>query len=95
MLTHISIAWFTNTAGSSARLAYEAAHSAPPQEPTTVPLGLAGFAGDYSGVRRFAERDHANIVQWNQYPELGGHYATHLEPEIMRDDIRGFFRAFG
>jgi pimeloyl-ACP methyl ester carboxylesterase len=92
VLTHISIAWFTNTAGSSARLVYESAHTAPPQEPTTVPLGLAGFAGDFSGVRPLAERDHANIVQWNQYAELGGHYAAHLEPELLRDDIRGFFR---
>src|SRR5580692_4782029 len=30
--------------------------------PTIVPLG----------VRRFAERDHANLVQWNLQPEPGG-----------------------
>jgi hypothetical protein len=62
-----------------------------PTEPTTVPLGVAGFAGDFSGVRRFAERDHKNIVQWNLHPEPGGHYAAHQEPAALTDDIRGFY----
>jgi hypothetical protein len=28
-------------------------------------MALAAFAWDFSGIRRFAERDHANIVCWN------------------------------
>ena len=60
-------------------------------EPTTVPLGVAGFAGDFSGVRRFAERDHKNIVQWTMHPEPGGHYAARTEPQVLADDIRGFY----
>lgn len=56
------------------------AHGPRSAEPTTVPLGVAGFAGDFSGVRRFAERDHKNLVQWTMHPEPGGHYAAHLEP---------------
>jgi hypothetical protein len=55
---------------------------------------VAGFAGDFSGVRRFAERDHKNLVQWNMHPEPGGHYAAHLEPEVLADDIREFYRAY-
>ena len=58
----------------------------------TVPLGVAGFAGDFSGVRRFAERDFGNIAQWNMHPEAGGHYAAHLEPDVLVGDIRGFYR---
>jgi hypothetical protein len=54
-------------------------------------LGVAGFAGDFSGVRRFAERDHKNIVQWAMHPEPGGHYAAHTEPDVLADDIRGFY----
>ncbi len=49
-------------------------------------------AGDFSGVRRFAERDHKNLVQWTMHPEPGGHYAAHLEPDVLADDIRGFYR---
>ena len=48
------------------------AHSAKtPPPPSTFPLAVAGFAGDFSGVR---------------------HYAAHLEPDLMTDDIRGFYR---
>jgi hypothetical protein len=54
-------------------------------------LGVAGFTGDLSGVRRFAERNHKNLVQWNMHPEPGGHYAAHLEPEVLADDIRRFY----
>jgi len=32
-----------------------------------VPLAVAGFSGDFSGVRRFAERDHGDLVQWTMH----------------------------
>ncbi len=106
ILDNVALYWLTNTGGESIRFYYEGARAAredarPAREdaraedaraaPTTVPLGLAGFAGDFSGVRRFAERDHKNIVQWNLHPEPGGHYAAHQEPQILADDLRGFY----
>ena len=94
ILTNVALYWFTNTGGSSIRFYYEDAHGIRHLEPTTVPLGVAGFAGDFPGVRRFAERDHKNLVQWNMHPEPGGHYAAHLEPEVLADDIRGFYRRY-
>ncbi|MCC5579200.1 epoxide hydrolase [Microtetraspora sp. AC03309] len=42
-------------------------------------------------IRRFAERDHKNIVSWNTY-DSGGHYAAHQVPGLLVEDIRGFFR---
>ena len=92
IVTNAALYWFTNTGGSSVRFYYEDAHGTRRTEPTTVPLGVAGFSGDFSGVRRFAERDHKNLVQWNMHPEPGGHYAAHLEPGVLADDIRGFYR---
>jgi epoxide hydrolase len=92
ILTNTALYWLTNTGGTSIRFYYEDAHGPRQAEPTSVPLGVAGFAGDFSGVRRFAERDHKNIVQWNLHPEPGGHYAAHLEPEVMVADIREFYR---
>lgn len=94
ILTNVALYWFTNTSGSAIRFYYEDAHADRTRaaEPTTLPLGVAGFAGDFSGVRRFAERDHKNLVQWNMHPEPGGHYAAHLEPEVLADDIREYFR---
>src|SRR5215469_16638895 len=83
----------SRTPAAPRRFYYEDAHAQRTQaEPTTVPMGVAGFAGDFSGVRRFAERDHKNLVQWNMHPEPGGHYAAHLEPEALADDIRDFYR---
>jgi pimeloyl-ACP methyl ester carboxylesterase len=91
ILTNVSIYWLTNTAGSAVRFYYEDARTEPATEPTTVPIGLASFAGDFGGIRRFAERDHRNIVQWHTYDAPGGHYAAHLEPELVAGDIREFF----
>jgi hypothetical protein len=91
VLTNVALYWLTNTGGSSIRFYHEDAGAPRAQEPTTVPLGVVGFAGDFSGVRRFAERDHQNLVQWNMHPEPGGHYAAHLEPDVLADDIRAFY----
>mgnify|MGYP006317194775 CR=1 FL=1 len=62
-----------------------------PTEPTTVPLGLAGFGGDFSGIRRFAERDHSKIVRWSMF-ERGGHFAAHKAPDEVIGDVRAFYR---
>lgn len=93
VLTNAALYWFTNTAGSAIRMYFEDAKTETPQAPTQVPLALAGFAGDFSGVRRFAERDHSHIVSWNLYDMPAGHYAAHLEPLVLAGDVRGFFRA--
>lgn len=92
ILTNVAVYWFTNTAGSAMRLYFENAKAGmQAKEPTTVPLGLAGFRGDFWGIRKFADRDHAHVVQWNVYDEPGGHYAAHLYPDVLAGDIRGFF----
>jgi pimeloyl-ACP methyl ester carboxylesterase len=92
ILTNVAVYWFTNTGGSSIRWYYENAKAKPATEPTTVPIGLAAFAGDFKSIRRFAERDHRAIRQWHTYAEPGGHYAAHQEAELLVNDIRGFFR---
>lgn len=89
ILTNASIYWFTNTSASAARFYYEN-HRMDPLGPTTVPIGLAAFAQDFQAVRRFAERDHTNIVSWHTY-DRGSHWAAHDAPDLLTDDIRGFF----
>lgn len=91
VLTNVMLYWLTGTGGSAARLYYENAHAAPSTEPTTKPIGLAAFAGDFSGIRRFAERDHKNIIQWSVF-DSGGHFAAHKVPELLVKDVREFFR---
>ncbi len=92
ILTNASIYWFTNTGASSARFYYENHHAERSSEPTTVPIGLASFAYDMRTVRRFAERDHKNIVSWNLY-DRGGHWSAHDAPDLLIGDIRQFFAA--
>jgi pimeloyl-ACP methyl ester carboxylesterase len=92
ILTHASAYWLTNTIGSSIRRYYEDTHGdQQPTEPTTTPTGVAIFAEDFQSVRRFAERDHANIVSWQRY-ERGSHFAPQDAPDLLLNDIRGFFR---
>ncbi|TDW22037.1 epoxide hydrolase family protein [Kribbella kalugense] len=90
VLTNVMIHWLTRTVASAMRIYYENGKSTRPTEPTTVPLGLAQFRDDTQAIRRFAERDHANIVSWNVY-DTGGHFAAHQEPDLLVNDLRTFF----
>jgi pimeloyl-ACP methyl ester carboxylesterase len=109
IVANVAIYWLTGTSGSAMRLYYENAHAGeaatesaagPAAGPTTVPTGLAMFAGDFQSIRRFADRDHANIVSWHSYgdrPAAGtqtdaaGHYAAHEATDVLVADIREFF----
>jgi pimeloyl-ACP methyl ester carboxylesterase len=91
ILTHAAAYWLTGTIGSSIRRYYEEARAEPPTAPTTTPTGVAIFAEDFQSVRRFAERDHASIISWHRY-ERGSHFAPQDAPDLLLDDIRGFFR---
>jgi len=94
VITNVMTYWLTRTGSSAARLYYENAHAHRTAEPTTLPTGLAGFGGDFYGIRRFAERDHKNIVRWNTY-DHGGHFAAHKVPDQYISDVQAFFRAIG
>jgi pimeloyl-ACP methyl ester carboxylesterase len=89
-LTNVMIHWLTGTVASAMRLYYEFDKTPFPTEPTTVPVGLAQFTHDFKVVRRFAERDHKNIVSWNVY-DRPGHFAAHQSPDLLIGDIREFF----
>jgi epoxide hydrolase len=93
IITDAATYWLTGTIGSSIRRYFEDAHAAGrPSVPTTTPTGVAIFAQDFQSVRRFSERDHANIVSWNRYPS-GSHFATRDATDLLVSDIRGFYRA--
>jgi pimeloyl-ACP methyl ester carboxylesterase len=94
VVTNVMMYWLTRTGSSSARLYYENAHAARPSEPTTLPTGLAGFGGDFYGIRRLAERDHKGIVRCTTH-DHGGHFAAHKVPELYVADVRAFFREIG
>jgi hypothetical protein len=55
-----------------------------------MPTAVAAFGGDFSGIRRFADRDHRNIMRWTRF-DHGGHFAAHKAPDLLVGDIRAFF----
>jgi len=94
VITNVMTYWLTRTGSSAARLYYENAHAPRTPEPTTLPTGVAGFGGDFYGVRRFAERDHKNIVRWSTH-DHGGHFAAHKVPDVYVSEVQAFFREIG
>jgi pimeloyl-ACP methyl ester carboxylesterase len=93
IITNAAVYWLTGTVGSSIRRYWDEAHTLePPDGPTTTPTGVAIFAHDFQSIRRFADRDHANIVSWNRF-DRGSHFAPHDAPDLLVEDIRQFFRA--
>jgi microsomal epoxide hydrolase len=95
LLTNVMLYWLTATAGSSARLYYEAARTGAwgPPKPSTAPTGVAVFPREIApSVRRLAELSN-NIVHWSEF-DRGGHFAAMEEPDLLVGDIREFFRRF-
>jgi pimeloyl-ACP methyl ester carboxylesterase len=93
LLTNISVYWLTRTAGSSARLYYEAARSgwSGPPAVSTAPTGVAVFPAEIAPpVRCLAEQSN-HIVHWSEFGR-GGHFAAMEEPDLLVGDVRSFFR---
>jgi pimeloyl-ACP methyl ester carboxylesterase len=95
MLTNISVYWLTRTAGSSARLYYEAvrAGSGGPPAVSTVPTGVAVFPAEIAAPVRWVAEQSNHIVHWSEF-DRGGHFAAMEEPGLLVEDVREFFRAF-
>ncbi len=83
--------WLTGTVGSSVRRYHDEAHASVAAGPTTTPIGVAIFAQDFQSIRRFADRDHANIISWNRF-DRGSHFAPQDAPDLLVGDLRSFFR---
>ncbi|HET9847747.1 MAG TPA: epoxide hydrolase [Candidatus Dormibacteraeota bacterium] len=91
ILTDVMLYWITGTGGSAARMYYENMHATPNwgrPRPST-PVGVAHFAEDVA-IRRYGEQAN-NIVHWSDF-ERGGHFAAMEAPDLLVEDIRGFFR---
>ncbi|MEN3308263.1 MAG: epoxide hydrolase [Micromonosporaceae bacterium] len=101
IVANVAVYWLTGTSGSAIRFYYEDARAKrQPDGPTTTPTALAKFAGDFQSIRRFADRDHGNIVSWHSYDpglpkggprDAGGHYAAHQATDLLVGDIQQFF----
>jgi pimeloyl-ACP methyl ester carboxylesterase len=94
LLTNVMLYWLTRTAGSSARIYDERAHSdhnSAVLEPSITPTAVAVFPHEnFLPLRHLAERTD-NIVRWSEF-DRGGHFAAMEEPDLLIGDLRAFFR---
>ena len=94
ILTHVSLYWFTNTGGSSARQYKEDARfnagEGVAARVNHTPTGVSIFKNDFHSIRVFADRDNDNIAFWKEH-EVGGHFAAMEVPDVLVDDLREFF----
>jgi epoxide hydrolase len=94
LLTNVMLYWLTRTAGSSARIYYERAHSPHASsvlEPSATPTAVAVFRHEnFLPLRHLAEQTD-NIVRWSEF-DRGGHFAAMEEPDLLIEDLRTFFR---
>ncbi len=98
LINTVMLYWLTDTYESSARHYYEttpenfmSAHVHDRAPVVEAPTAALQFKGDvWLQPRKWAEK-YYNLQRWNVV-EKGGHFAPMEAPEILVDDIRGFFR---
>ena len=91
MLDNIMLYWLPATAASSARLYWESLDFFRTQ-PIAVPVGVTIYPKEFSRPsRRWAERNFANIIHWNE-ADKGGHFAAFEQPELFVTELRNCFR---
>ncbi|HLL50520.1 MAG TPA: epoxide hydrolase [Thermomicrobiales bacterium] len=89
LLTNVSIYWFTDTGGSSARFYYEGARNRLDWlTPSTVPQGWAVFNTD--PIMRRLMNPEGKIVHFSEFEE-GGHFPAMESPALLIGDVRAFF----
>jgi pimeloyl-ACP methyl ester carboxylesterase len=97
LLTTMSIYWFTQSYGTSARYYYECVHNpwqAAHQRTPVVeaPTGIGVFQEEVVLMpRSWAER-YYNLQHWSAM-KSGGHFAPMEEPQALIEDISAFYRS--
>jgi len=96
LLTTMSIYWFTQSYGTSARYYYECTHN--PWEAShnrspvvEAPTGVGLFQEEVVLMPRKWANEYYNLQHWTQM-ESGGHFAPMEEPEALAADIRAFYK---
>ncbi|KAA0120636.1 epoxide hydrolase family protein [Mycolicibacterium sp. P9-22] len=94
LLANLTAYWLTGTAGSSARLYYEAltaGSSVPVTGYVGVPTGVGVYPKElYRASRRQVERLY-NVRRWTELAR-GGHFPALEQPHLFVGDIRAFFQ---
>ncbi|SFF74817.1 epoxide hydrolase family protein [Blastococcus tunisiensis] len=93
ILDQVSTYWFTDSAGSSARMYWEMARSPASRAPVVaVPTGVSLFPHDIlQPTEEWARGQYTDLRLWREH-ERGGHFAAMEQPDLLVGDVREFFR---
>jgi pimeloyl-ACP methyl ester carboxylesterase len=101
LLTNVMTYWATETIGSSFLPYYDLTHAGALRwmiekakewaGSSSVPAGFALFPKDLSHPPEEWARRFYNVQRWRVMPR-GGHFGAMEEPELLAQEIRGFFR---
>jgi pimeloyl-ACP methyl ester carboxylesterase len=90
MLDNIMLYWLPATGASSARLYWESFGSFASTR-LELPVGVSIYPKEiFRPSRRWADRQMANIIHWNEL-DRGGHFAAWEQPELYVREIRTCF----
>ncbi|PRY10561.1 epoxide hydrolase family protein [Kineococcus rhizosphaerae] len=93
MLDVVSLAWFTNSAASSARTYWENRTSSFAGPGLTLPVAVTVFPRDVPRLpRSWIEKTYPNLVHYGE-ADRGGHFAAFEQPEILAAEIRTGLRS--
>jgi pimeloyl-ACP methyl ester carboxylesterase len=95
VLDNVTIAWFTNTAISGARLYWEwfGKGSYFGVKGVTIPVAVSVFPDElYPAPRGWAEKAYPKLVYYNKH-DTGGHFAAWEQPQLLVQDIRAGLRS--
>ncbi|MCI0383427.1 epoxide hydrolase family protein [Streptomyces sp. CNQ085] len=90
LLDSVSVAWFTATAASSARVYWES-HNKMALGPVSVPTACSLFPRDGRMPRAWCEGRFTDLRRWTDH-DRGGHFPALEQPELLVDELRSFFR---
>jgi pimeloyl-ACP methyl ester carboxylesterase len=97
LLTHFSLYWLTESFASSILYYRASTFQMPPplahdrRPAIEAPTALAVFPRELVHVPRSLFAQFANLKRWTVMP-AGGHFSAAEEPQLIVDDLRGFFR---
>jgi pimeloyl-ACP methyl ester carboxylesterase len=93
VLDNVTIAWFTNTALSGARLYWENKLSYFGVKGVSIPVAVSSFPDEIDLCpRSWAERAFPKLIHYNKL-DKGGHFAAWEQPKLLSEEIRAGFRS--
>ena len=97
IVDNITLYWLTNTAGSSARLYWDTAHSGPSggffdMRGVKLPVIVSAFPDEiYMAPESWSRRAYPKLLYYGKHPK-GSHFAAWEQPAALVDDLRIGFR---